>query len=267
MYDLAFCDLDGTICTYDHQIRSAVRQVVQVVIDSGKWITIATGRGYQTVKPFLAYVPVNAPLILCNGGLVLDPATLQVLDSCPMPLSLVHQIMHLAHEAGLELWVYLDDLQTMLEHRPGDRGFVVRLPTGPVRPVPDPFSLVSRPPHKVVFIAPAPQASPGIAAHLSARLAGVARVIVSSPTVVEVIMPGVSKAGAMAQVASRLGVSREHTLAIGDGDNDLEMIQWAGLGIAMGNASPSLLQVADWVAPSVEQDGLAVALQRFMIDA
>jgi hydroxymethylpyrimidine pyrophosphatase-like HAD family hydrolase len=69
----------------------------------------------------------------------------------------------------------------------------------------------------------------------------------------------------MAQIAEQLGVSREETLAIGDGDNDVEMVEWAGLGVAMGNATPAVKAVADWVAPPVTEDGVSAALRRFVL--
>jgi hypothetical protein len=84
---------------------------------------------------------------------------------------------------------------------------------------------------------------------------------------IEVVLPGISKAQAMARVAQQLGVSREETLAIGDGDNDVEMVEWAGLGVAMGNATPAVKAVADWIAPSVDEDGVAVALLRYVLRA
>jgi hydroxymethylpyrimidine pyrophosphatase-like HAD family hydrolase len=79
------------------------------------------------------------------------------------------------------------------------------------------------------------------------------------------MLPGISKASAMARIADYLGVRREETIGIGDGDNDIEMVEWAGLGVAMGNATPATKAVADWVAPSVQEDGVAVTLRRFVL--
>jgi hypothetical protein len=76
----------------------------------------------------------------------------------------------------------------------------------------------------------------------------------------------VSKAEGLKRVARRLKVLRRDTIAIGDADNDVDMLRRAGLGIAMGNAMPSVRAVAAWVAPPVDQDGVAVALSRFLGD-
>ncbi|GAG40119.1 unnamed protein product, partial [marine sediment metagenome] len=76
---------------------------------------------------------------------------------------------------------------------------------------------------------------------------------------------GVDKGTALAWVAEGLGISREATMAIGDSGNDAGMIAWAGLGVAMGNASAEAKSVADYVAPSVDDDGLAEAIERFCL--
>jgi len=92
-----------------------------------------------------------------------------------------------------------------------------------------------------------------------------AKALAAGPRWVDIVMPGVSKANAAASVAERLGVRQDETIAIGDGDNDLEILRWAGLGIVMGNGTPRAKAAADWIAPPIEDDGVAVALQRFIL--
>jgi hypothetical protein len=76
----------------------------------------------------------------------------------------------------------------------------------------------------------------------------------------------VNKGNAVRFLAEELlEVSADQVMAIGDGDNDIEMLQYAGIGVAMGNASPALLPHADWVAPPVTEDGVAVAIETFIL--
>lgn len=264
-YDLAFCDLDGTIFDYERRVQPEVLEAMREVIAAGKRITICTGRGYQNLRPFLEQVPVNAPLVLCNGSLIVDPDTREVLEVQPMPLDLAHRLMRLALDERLGMFVCLDDLETMVQQRPSTRGFTVERKGEPSRSVPDPFVLVSRPPHKVSVLAETPADAQRVAKILERGVRGSARVLTSSPRVVEVLLPGVSKARGMERVAAMLGVERARTLAVGDGDNDLEMLSWAGKGVAMGNATSAVMEAADWVAPSIDQNGLAEALRKFMI--
>jgi Cof subfamily protein (haloacid dehalogenase superfamily) len=116
----------------------------------------------------------------------------------------------------------------------------------------------------VIFKDPSQEALPLIAP-IQERVGDEARLVTSGPRTIEVILPGISKAGALSWLANYLGVPREETMAIGDGNNDLDMLEWAGLGIAMGNATPEVKAAADWIAPDVEADGVAVALRRFVL--
>jgi Cof subfamily protein (haloacid dehalogenase superfamily) len=265
MYRLVVCDFDRTIATHQFTVNPAVRQAMQAVVDTGAWITICTGRGYQMLHPCLDSVVVNAPLILCNGGLILDPGTREPLYLQPMPLPLAHALAQLAQAKGHMMWFYLDDLETMLDNQTDDHRFVLRRDGTVVGDVADPVAALSAPPHKVVIIAATDEGTADLIARVQSVAGDQARVIASRPRMVEVILPDISKARGVAWVAERLGVTREETMAIGDGDNDIEMVEWAGLGVAMGNASPGVKAVADWIAPSVDENGVAVALRRFVL--
>lgn len=265
MYRLVFCDLDGTVASFDGQVQPAVRQAMQAVVDSGAWITISTGRGFQLVKSYLGRVAINAPLICCNGGLIVEPSTRRVLHLQPMPLPLAHDMARLAQEEGIEMWFYLADMETMMEKRSGDLTFELRRDGVTVRQVPDPILELTQPPHKVLIVSRSPQATPALVERLQNYVGDRARLVSSGPYWAEVILPGVSKARAMSWVAKHLGVERDETIAIGDGDNDVEMLEWASLSIAMGNAMPAARAAADWIAPPVEENGVAVALERFVL--
>lgn len=267
MYRLVFCDLDGTVATFDGRVRSAVREAMQAVVDAGAWITLSTGRGYQLLRPFLGRVVINAPLICCNGGLIVEPSKREVLYLKPMPLSLAHDLVRLAQTEGIEMWFYLADMETMLENRASDVGFVLRRDGVRVREAPDPVAELNQPPHKVVIATESPEVTPAVVGRVQQHVGDRARVLASSPQRVEVILPGISKAWAMSWVAAYLDVKREETIGIGDGDNDVEMLEWADLGIAMGNATPAVKVAASWVAPPVEEDGVAVVLRRFVLGA
>jgi hydroxymethylpyrimidine pyrophosphatase-like HAD family hydrolase len=76
--------------------------------------------------------------------------------------------------------------------------------------------------------------------------------------------PAASTGAALALVANRLGVAREEVIAFGDGNNDLPMIEWAGLGVAMGTARPHILAAADDIAPPYDEDGLGIYIERLL---
>jgi Cof subfamily protein (haloacid dehalogenase superfamily) len=266
MYRLVFCDLDGTVATFDGQVRPAVQQAMQAVVDAGHCITLCTSRGYQMVKPFLDRVSVNAPMICCTGGLIVEAHTRVAYHVQPLPLSLAHDLVRLSLQEDIAMWFYLADMETMLERRVGDRGYALRRDGETLREVSDAVHELTEAPHKVLIETRTVEESPAIVAKVQEYVGDQARVLISSPRRIEVVLPGLSKGWAMSWVASYLGIEREETIGIGDGDNDVEMLEWAGLGIAMGNATPRTRAVADWIAPSVQEDGLAEALRRFVLE-
>jgi hypothetical protein len=76
---------------------------------------------------------------------------------------------------------------------------------------------------------------------------------------------GVSKGDALRRLADHLGIPREQVMAIGDQGNDVAMIAWAGVGVAMGNGAPAAKAVAHWIAPSLSANGAAVAIEHFIL--
>jgi Cof subfamily protein (haloacid dehalogenase superfamily) len=92
-------------------------------------------------------------------------------------------------------------------------------------------------------------------------------VIRSHAMFVDINPLGVSKGDALQRLAAHLGIHQAQVMAVGDQDNDVPMITWAGVGVAMGNSSPAAKAAADWVAPPLAQDGAAVAIERFVLDS
>jgi Cof subfamily protein (haloacid dehalogenase superfamily) len=261
---LVFCDLDGTVLTYDCELRPAVRQAMQAVIDTGSRITLASGRGFQFLEQFLGVVPINAPLVCCNGALVIEPTTRKVLHLEPMPLTVARSVLEWGHRNSQRVLLTLGDMVSTLEYFPESQGAILRKHEIE-QYVDNPFTLLTSPPHKAIVMPGSSELVNDVVAQLSVLLGDRARVVVSSPKIVEILTPGVSKVKGMSLVADMLGIHRKDTIAIGDGDNDVEMLSWAGLAIAMANATEAAKSVADWIAPSVEDDGLAHALQRFVL--
>ena len=266
MYRLIVCDFDGTLHTGNGLVRPAVRQAMQAVVDAGRWITLSTGRGLQLLRPYLGQVVVNAPLICCNGGLILAPDTHRILYLRPTSLPLAHDVLRLAGKEGWKVLVYLDDLETMLEYQFNGRGFQLKRGAAIVGQGLDAVSELTRPPHKLIVHTSSASSTPEVMVRLQECVGDRARVVASGPQFVEILMRGISKARGLARVAKDLGVPSRETVAIGDGDNDIEMLQWAGLGIAMGNGMPGVKAIADWIAPPVEEDGVAAALHRFVLN-
>ena len=266
---LVVCDLDGTLLNGTGPVSPAVRQAMQDTVDAGHWITVCTGRGYQLLKPFLGQIAVNAPLICCNGGLILDSRSLQVIYAAPTPLELAHDTIRLAMTRGWRALAYFADMLTLLYYgyspfdptRSPRSGYQLVRDGVLVAEGPDPLTVITEPLQKLMVLAPMSSATPEFVSAIQDKVGDRARVVLSSPRAAELLVSGVSKAEGLKRVARRVHVSRRDTIAIGDADNDVDMLRWAGLGIAMGNAMPAVRAVARWFAPAVDQDGVASALR------
>jgi hydroxymethylpyrimidine pyrophosphatase-like HAD family hydrolase len=92
-----------------------------------------------------------------------------------------------------------------------------------------------------------------------------ANVVQSHAMFVEINPLGADKGSALKLLTTDLGIAREHVMAIGDQGNDATMVEWAGLGVAMGNANAITKAVADWIAPAIDDDGAAVAIEKFIL--
>ena len=98
------------------------------------------------------------------------------------------------------------------------------------------------------------------------RFEGQMEIVRSHANFVEGNPLGVSKGDALRRLARHVGVTQERVMAIGDQGNDVSMIRWAGVGVAMGNASPKAKAVAEWIAPPFSENGAAAAIERFILN-
>ncbi len=261
-YKLIALDLDGTLFGEDLVIRPRVRHALWRAIDRGIHVTLATGRAFPHTARIAGDLGIETPLICYQGGLIKHPLTGQVLHAVTMSRSLAEEAIHLAEREGLHLSVYVDD-EVYLTKLRYPREFYDRWFTLPLRIVDNLVAALAGEPIKFLVIAEPPDADriePAWKAHFEGRVV----IVRSHRYFVEGNPPGVSKGAALARLADYLGVRREETIAIGDNDNDRSMIEWAGLGIAMGNAPADLRAVADYVAPPVDADGVADVVERLI---
>ncbi len=122
---------------------------------------------------------------------------------------------------------------------------------------------LDRAPTKLVVIGD-PDALDELGARMRERFDGRLWVTKSLPFFLELAAEGVSKASGLEFLSRRLGFARERTLAFGDGENDLELVEWGGYGIAVSNADERVLALADWVCPSAEEEGVAQVIEALL---
>jgi len=265
-YRLLACDLDGTLIGDDMTLSPRVRQALAQAQDRGVQVTLATGRGFPETLPFARALGISLPLICYQGGLVKHPASGELFYRATMPRSLVLDALDMARTRDWHMVVYLDD-RLYLETFERPRHFYYGLLGQKIEQVGDLAQVIRegvQEPDKFVFVAE-PAEADHIYAMLNARFDGQMVVVRSHDLFVEGNPLGVNKGDALEWLAGYLNIPQARVMAIGDQDNDLTMIQWAGLGIAMRGGDRAVQAVADWVAPPLSEDGAAVAIERFLI--
>ena len=266
---LAALDLDHTLVGPDLILSPGVKAAVAATLAHGVVVTIATGRGAGITSRYAAELGLTAPIICFQGGLVYDYLAQRVLHEVRLDPAVIPIVVELAERHGWNLQFETTTMSYLprVSSHPQELLDLLRL-AGWTR-VDNFVTDLPETPHKFILTANAPAQRDELAAELRARLAEAGlnlTVVPSHPILVEGIPAGLSKATGLAWLADYLAVARAAVLAVGDNDNDAPMLAWAGVGVAMGGGSPAALAAANWVAPGVADDGVAVALEKYALD-
>ncbi len=257
-YRLLALDLDGTIMGRSSALSSRIKRVVERVLEKGVVVTLATGRVFGSALPFAQELGIRDPIISSQGAMIRAPLK-RPLAEWTIPLALAHQLIAVAREAGLKLSAYVGDTLYLEGQSPR-----VYPPSVEVRAVEGLFFSLPGEPHKMRF-----QGEEGVIrtleSPLSERFQGFLNLARPDPFSLQATHHQASKGQGLAYLARHLGIPREEVMAIGDYDNDVDMVAWAGLGVAVGNASPRLLAVADEIVPPLDEEGAVVAIERYIL--
>ncbi len=234
----------------------------------GVAVTIVTGRGSSPTNHFAAELNLTAPLICFQGGLVYDSVARRVLHETRLDPAVVPIVVRLAETYGWNLQFETPGMIYLPRASNHSAELLALMHDGYWTRVDNLLTDLPVTPHKFILSVDDPSEREALIGALRTRLAEAGAeltVVASHPLLVEGMPPGVSKATGLAWLAQSLGLGREVVLAVGDNDNDVPMLAWAGVGVAMGNASPAARAAATWIAPSVEADGAAVALEKYVL--
>jgi len=262
-YKLVAVDIDGTLVDADLLVEPATRRALQQCVKQGVRVTLATGRMFRSALPFAREVGICAPLITYNGALVKDPASGEIYHHRTVPLHLARRVIGLCREMNLQLNVYLDD-ECYVEEYNGWSQIYEDIAGISTRAIGDLEKFLVREPTKFI-IAATPEELDKYTDVLRERLARDLYLTRSRPIFVEIHHPAVSKAEGLRVLGEHYGIELAEMMAVGDADNDVEMLQAAGLGVAMGNAPAKVQKEADWVTASIQEGGLVTALEKFIL--
>lgn len=261
---LVALDLDGTLLRSDKTISARTLQTIQTAREQGVVVAIATGRMYSTARSYGKLLGLgDMPMVLYAGGLIQTVETGKKLYEKTIAVEDAKTLLAMAKEQGWQMQTYIDDVLRAAvsdrwvqgyERKTGAHavicGDAFYQPQGPCN------KILSRGPHEELLRRKA---------YIDAHMPGKLQVLFSEDTFLEIMPTQVDKGKGLQRLAAIFGVPIEATMAVGDSQNDIDMLKAAGLSVAMENAHDEIKEAADCVTASNDADGVAQAIEKFVL--
>lgn len=269
---LIVLDIDGTIAGESNKISNRVIEAINAVQAKGIQVAIATGRMYRSALRFHAQIGSNLPLIAYQGAWIQDPASQKIHQHLSVPKEITLKLLDYFEQPELRqilsVHFYINDQLYVRELTRetqiyGQRSGITPIPVGDLR-----TCLDNHEPTKILALSEDSEVTDKLLRNLRLQYTPAELYLTKSvATFFEATNPLVNKGAAVRYIAEQLlGLQRTNVMTVGDNFNDLEMLEYARIGVAMGNAPTQVQSSADWVAPNVEQDGAAAAIEKFLLN-
>ena len=264
MYKMIAVDCDGTLLTSKKEISAESEKAIKLAKSKGVSIVIATARPFYRIKKYIEQAELtseNDYSILFNGGLVVKNKTGEVLYSNSMSEKEIHRLLQVAREYNNQVFLYTADSilanyydEVYVARNKNANYFVVDFDT---------IDFESNKIFKFVFVN-TPEEINELRNKLPKELYGDFEITSSVPQFIEVVKKDVKKSEAIQMICDKLAVDPSEVIAFGDEENDLSMIQFAGYGIAMSNASEVVKEAANFITKSNDDEGFAFAINALL---
>ena len=259
-------DIDGTLTNSEKQITPDTKAGIQEILLRGHKVILASGRptpGMRRYEKELELEKYGGYLISYNGARIVECRSGEIVYQRMLERSILPGLYEFSTGHGCGLITYLGD-QVISDFEPDEYvRLEARINGLPIRVVPDFFDFVDFEIHKCLLTAP-PEEAPALEKSLSEKYRGVASIYRSEAFFIEVMPENVDKATSLDHLLESLGMTRENAICCGDGFNDISMIRFAGVGVAMGNAKPEVKAAADYITASNDEDGLLDVIDKFI---
>ena len=262
-YKLLAADMDGTLLNSESIMTQRTREAILAAMDRGVLFVPSTGRPMGGMRKVLAAFNSDLPLVLFNGAMAVTAKSNRVLFSQGLDFSCAEVIFaqgvsrgySVVAWAGERLFVNRDIEEITEYQRKSGAELHVVSDMEPLRP----YGVT-----KMLWIIP-PEDGPRCRAEMLALLGDRVNCYTSCPHLLEFVDEKASKGLALAAVGAAYGIAREEMIAVGDGYNDVPMLEYAGLGVAMGNAPEDIKGMCQAVTLSNDEDGVAKVIEEFIL--
>lgn len=262
---LVAIDLDDTLLDSGLRIAEECVKAIQAVRDKGIIVTLATGRMFSSALPYAQELKVDVPLITYQGALVKNSQSQEILYYEPVPSDLAKEVIRLFRTAQIHYHSYFDDKLYMENLTEQGRMYASLAGVEPHLTKDLLQDVVENEAIKIMGVIENEELLLDMELLLKQRHGTKLNITRSKPYYLEVSSHKANKGDALAVVANHYNIKREEVLAIGDSYNDLDMIEWAGIGVAMGNARNVVKEAADYVTSTNDEHGVAEALYKFVL--
>lgn len=260
-------DIDGTLVGKDYILRDEVISSVRKVIrETTIKVILASGRMTHSTIPIAELLGVKTPLIVYQGAMVNDIQNNKILFHQTLEPETALQIINDIEKEGIHVNLYINDTLMMKQISDIASSYSSARYVKPI--VTHDYSILKKnPPTKIVGLDYDTKKIAALSARLEVKYSDKLNIFNSMPEFIEAVNPEINKGQTVMNMAKELwGFEPENIMAIGDGNNDYDMIRLAGYGVAMGNATDHVKSVAKYVTGSVENLGIIQAINHFIFN-
>ena len=266
-YRMIVLDLDGTLTNNQKQITPHTRETLIRAQQQGIKVVLASGRPTYGIVPIAEQLDLSiygGYILAYNGGEIINWSTREILHSQVLNPEVLPYMYRCAKDNGFAIVTYRDN--NVITETPDDEYVIKEVTLNRMQTLQvDNFLEYINFPIPKCLIVGAPERLHQLELEMHSQLKETNEVYRSEPYFLELVPKGIDKAQSLAVLLEKIGILREEVIACGDGFNDLSMIKFAGLGVAMQNAQPIVRESADFITLSNEEDGVAHVVERFML--
>ncbi len=262
-YKMIAMDLDDSLLGDDLTVSEVNSRAIYRAIEQGVLVTVATGRMFKSALPYVKQLGLDVPIITYQGALVVNALSHDILLHHPVPLDVSREIIMESKMKGIHLQLYIEDAYYFEEEN--DYSNLYRRVSGIDGTLVDSLEdLLVQEPTKLIMI-DQPENITRWMYYYREMFKGRVQVAVSKANYLEFTNVEATKGNAVKHLSNMYGIKREEIIAIGDSFNDLSMIQYAELGVAMDNAPDDVKAHADYITYSNNDHGIAHVLGKFVL--
>lgn len=259
-------DIDGTLTNSQKEISPETKRGIQETLKRGHKVILASGRpttGMRRYEEELELEKFGGYLLSFNGGRIVECRSGEIVFQRTLPPSVIPGLYHFARKNGCGLITYYGD-RIISAFEPDEYvSLESRINGMEVKVVENFKDYVDFEVNKCLLTAPAEKAEV-FEKELAAKYGDILSVYRSEPFFIEIMPLNVDKATSLDRMLEAVGLTRENAICCGDGFNDISMIKYAGVGVAMGNAQPAVKQAADYVTGTNDENGLVQVMEEFI---